>query len=256
MPSDPSTEVVTSRMFFCGVMLMCINERQECEVGIIEDDPHHRPTLRIDTFLKNVKIQEGLPFPITRDLFIKVVKPVTPGVRLFLDPGGDHDFGLVPDLEGPKLHGVLANVNTSLLAARLRITDGLLYTDKPTPKLYDLIEWTNWDPQGQVVLPTPYGKLAMKVAMNIDFQDRVEITDGTTLIATMQKATDLRYEIHVENDCDGVPSVPVGSDFRLYYDVISPADGRKLDFRENGIGPFPEACEEAYLSQTHSLGLP
>jgi hypothetical protein len=63
------------------------------------------------------------------------------------------------------------------------------------------------------------------------------------------------YEIRIENDCESAVAGDDASDFRFYYDAITPADNLKYDFGQQPGAPSPRVCEGGYLSKTRTLGL-
>ena len=54
------------------------------------------------------------------------------------------------------------------------------------------------------------------------------------------------------------PPQPFGTDFRLYYDLVTARDGQRFDFKraERGPGPSPDICELGFLSRTETLDFP
>lgn len=273
MNTDPTTEDVTARIVFTGVMLMCINDYKQCEVGMIQC-PSHKPTITIKELKAGAVAKEcKLTWPTGHDLIFKVNKPQVDGVVLHPNATGDASFDKVIDLEGPDLHNGQVNVQTPLLnGRRLGLTAGKLYTHKLNPVALDLVTWVDASDPGTLV--KTLGTTAEEVGLNIVCLDEdgsgIDVVDSVSgdVIKTLPRLADTTYHVEVNNDCrlvdaDAPPPPPApsaGTDFRFFYDVISSPDGRKFDLSitVNPLvppPPFPGVCELGFLSETTSIGL-
>jgi hypothetical protein len=260
MAQDPRTKPVTARILFKGVMLVCITDSNRCEVGFIQC-PAHTPTLTIKTTDAGGTTESPLNWAPGHDLIFRVTNPETPGITM-LRSGGDTDFGWVPDLEGAKLHNGPVSVNKGLLnGRRLGITAGELYTHELTGGEYDLIKWSAANPTGQNL--GNFGRLAKLGGLNIVCLDGtgsgITILDNVTgqTLVSLAKLAGTSYQVCVDNDCgeDAAPP-PVGTDFRVYYDVVSAPGGNRFDFKAPVIpAPGPDICEYAFLGIAKTLGL-
>jgi len=276
MAQDPTTEKVTARVVFVGVMFGCINtddhNNKRYEIGMIECPPEHSPEIRIT---KNGDASKPFTWPEGHDLIFKVVNPKEKGVRLHLPEDDPRSFSFVLDVEGPDLHSEGIKVDTArFYGRRIGVTDGLLYTHELTEVL-DLNTWTEAHPQGTFV--KTFGKIAKQVGLNIECpegeENGIEIVDAVTgerLGDWMPALPGVQYTIDVNNDCARAtndptpnPSTPgSGSDFRLNYKVISPADTkdtRRFDFvrkLERGVRPppNPDVCNQSGGGRTTSIG--
>lgn len=277
MNPDPTNEPVTARMIFTGVMLMCINDDKQCEVGMIRC-PNHEPKITIRELTSGAQTKEyDLPWPTNHDLIFKVNRAEADGVDTHPDATGDYDFNKVIDLEGPDLHNGQVIVSTTLLnGRRLGLTSGKLYTYKPNDDEFDLLTWTDAKDPGTKV--KTLGKTAEQVGLNIVCRNEpgsgIDILDNITgeIVTSLLTLADTTYEVEVNNDCarpedetatnlaaPPTPTALIGTDFRFYYDVIRSQDGRKFDLKESVNPsappiPSPGICELAYLSKTRTLG--
>ncbi len=278
MNPDPTTEAVTARIVFTGVMLMCINDNKQCEVGMIQC-PKHEPTITIRESKSGAQTNEyELPWPANHDLIFKVNKAEADEVVPHPNATGGADFNKVIDLEGPDLHNGQVAVNTALLnGRRLGVTAGRLYTHKLNEDEFDLLTWTDANVAGTVV--KNLGKTSQEIGLNISCRNEqgsgIDIFDSVTgeVIKSLTGPADTTYEIEVNNDC-GRPgdatttklaaaptSAPlIGTDFRYYYDVISSPSGQKFDLQVHITPnlpptPAPGICELGFLSKTKTLGL-
>lgn len=276
MDQDPTNEPVTARIVFTGVMLMCINDNKQFEVGMITC-PIHNPKITVRESGAQSNEYE-LPWPADHDLIFKVNQAAADEVGPHPAATGDTDFKKVIDLEGPDLHNGPVTVNTALLnGRRLGVTSGKLYTHKLNEDEFDLLTWTAASDPGTLV--KSLGRTAQEVGLNIVCRNEhgsgIDILDSITgqVIKSLPSVADTSYQIEVNNDClrpeeatattlaAAPASAPlIGTDFRYYYDVISSNDGRKFDLtiRTNPAErpvPWPGICETAFLSQTKTLGL-
>lgn len=289
MYPDPRTNPVTARVIFEGVMLMCINQLQQYEVGMIQC-PLHEPKINIveSTIGSNSK-EHDIVWPAGHDLIFRVNNPETEGVTLFQNPCSVTDFSNVIDLESPDFHADGVTVETELLQGRrLAFTAGTVYAHKLSDVEFDLFTWENENEMGSPV-GTYLGHIADQIGIKIVCRDEpvggIDLIDYTTgtVIESLSKR-DTSYVITINNDCrreDSGPEGPPepianphhetgqpspepanGTDFRFYYGLLKSRDGRKFDLsirvedeEETGPAPSPGACEATFLGQTDGLGL-
>jgi hypothetical protein len=276
MSTDPTTEPVTARIVFTGVMLMCINDDKRCEVGMIQC-PDHVPKITIREFKLGAQTNEGeLAWPAGHDLIFNVNNAEAEGVSASPPRGDDTDFDKVIDLEGQDLHQTGVTVYTDLLKGRrLGVTAGKLYTHKLTDVEFDLLTWTDANDPGKVA--KSLGRIAEEIGLNIVCRNGrgsgIDILDSVTrqTVKSLPNLPDTSYEIEVNNDCRRATDAPgpqpprpqaqreteqasfaataptpaptpaptVGTDFRFYYGAISSHDDRKFDLniRTNPSAP-------------------
>lgn len=272
MDADPTTEPVTALIIFTGVMLMCINDDKQCEVGMIQC-PDHDPKIMIREFKSGAQTDEyELPWSTDHDLIFKVFEAEAEGVVIHPGATGDFDFKKVIDLEGPDFHNGEVTVNTaSFNGRRLGVTSGKLYTHKLNEDEFDQLTWTDASDPGTRV--KSLGKTAQEVGLSIvcrNQQGRIDLLDSVTgeVLKSLPNLADLTYQIEVNNDCGRVgetqpepaptPTPLVGTDFRYYYNVVRSQDGRKFDLTVSTTAapptPWPGICELAFLSKTNTLG--
>jgi hypothetical protein len=293
MYPDPRTNPVTARVIFEGVMLMCINQLQQYEVGMIQC-PLHQPKINIvESTIGFDSKEHDIVWPEGHDLVFRVNNPETEGVTLFQNPGSATDFSKVIDLESPAFHADGVTVETELLQGRrLVITAGTVYSHKLSDVEFDLLTWENENEIGTPV-GTALGHIADQIGIKIACRDEplggidlVDYTTGTVIESLSKRNTS--YVITINNDCrqeDSGPEGPLepvedpgietgppppeptnGTDFRFYYGLLSSTDGRKFDLsirvedededeEETGPAPSPGACEATFLGQTDGLGL-
>lgn len=280
MNGNPTTDPVTAKIIFTGVMLTCINRKNQYEVGMIQC-PVHQPTITVVTKRNGVDEKSvEIVWPSGHDLLFQVTNPETEGVSPYPAASTDTDFERIIDLEGPYLHHQGVNVRTELLQGRrLGVTAGRLYTYQLSDGEFDLTTWNDETDEGRVV--RSLGRIADKIGLNVNCREGsdsgiriVDLESGETvkdgLLPALPGTT---YEIDVDNDCradaggaEPLPDAPplpapsIGSDFRFYYDFVEANDGLKFDlaFRVNPNqppDPSPDACENTFLSQTDTLGL-
>lgn len=253
MARDPRTEPVTARVFFVGVMFMCKNAKNQCEVGFFPC-PLHSPVIKTREFRSGKPTGLEVSYPVVKDMYIRAINPETPGIAIHRDPGNPTDFGFVPDFD--YFHGNPVRVRLNLLNGRVGITSGLLYTHELTLNEYDLVDWSV-DPSG--VRVTRIGKMAKTPALNIACLDGVnsgvDIVENVTgqVLTHLPKQPNTHYEIEITNDCGDPPADQ--TDYRLYYSVVYAPDTRKFDFKQAVRDPSPEVCLETWLSGTNTLGL-
>lgn len=271
MNGNPRDEKVTARIIFRGVMLTCINRQKQYEVGMIRC-PVHEPTITIQTTRNGVtSARVPVDWPKGHDLLFQVINPEEEGVSIYPRNGHDTDFERVIDLEGENLHSEGVTVQTDKLQGRrLGVTAGKLYTHKLSDVEFNLLTWTNENEEGEE--KQPLGKVADEIGLNvfcrpggesgisiIDLETRQPVENGS-----MPAVPGTTYTIEILNDCregGSGPGTSIGTDFRFYYDFITPNDESKYDLgfetdeSEEEPPPSPDACENTYLSQTDTLGL-
>lgn len=258
---NPQTLATVS---FEGLGLFCINERKECELGVL-DSAGHRRVLRI---LKNsIEINQQV-LDLGDFIKIEVTNPVKNGVELYhnnnvrfereSDQGDPKDFRWMIDLESELYHGrsvVIDPGRSQLLHPIFFITSGLMYTlardgeEHPSARV-------RWDDAAarRFTSHTPdrddfrlVGKVGhmlgvdlltenpadSKVMFSLVNEEGYAISGGPTF--ELEGGTDVKYEIIIGNvcpeemDCGEMPEDE--TDFRFYYNVISDPDGMKFDLR-------------------------
>ena len=258
MAQDPKDAKVTARVFFEGIMLMCLNPDKHCEVGIIPCSKHES-RITIEPRGPDIKVGFKKFYDITHDLYIQVVKPEDPRVKLH-EEGSVRDFSHLPDLEGPRLHGAKVDVRTVDLLARLAINAGELYAHELSGDVYNLMTWIDIEAKGTRV--RTWGRLVDDLCLNIICRDEADsgiqifnAVSGGKIEWLPRLPEPNYYEMKIENDCGPPSSDREPSDFRFYYDVVTAKDTLKYDFAQPPGAPSPHVCESAFLSQTTSLGL-
>jgi hypothetical protein len=271
MNRNPVEAQVTARIIFTGVMLTCINQEKQYEVGMIQC-PVHQPTITVVTKTNGVDQKSvQIVWPSGHDLLFQVTNPEMEGVSPYPAAGADTDFERIIDLEGPGFHEQGVQVRTELLQGRrLAVTAGRLYTHELSDVEFDLLTWTNETEEGKGL--RPLGRIADEIGLNINCREGsysgiqiVDIENGETVKDGLLPAlSGTTYEIRIDNDCradvGGAQASTIGSDFRFYYDFVDVNDGLKFDlgFRVSPNvepSPSPDACEATFLSQTDTLGL-
>jgi hypothetical protein len=255
MHEDPSKADVTAKIFFEGVMLLCAGKNR-CEVGIILCRGHE-PKLKIQTRTSAGTVSDP-PRRISNDLFIQVVNPKVEGISR-RDVGDDHDFKFVPDLEGGDFHGNKVDVNSNRFGPKLAITAGLLYSRILRPKTFEVVKWSDINPNGTRL--GRFIRIADDAAINIDCRDDIDsginIIDTATgkTIRELPRLPDTFYTIEINNECEAVPHPgPFETDFRFYYQVITAQDGQRFDLLEKEVrDPAPRACETGFLGRTDTF---
>lgn len=262
MSTNLSNAEVTARIIFDGLMLMCINKRHQSEVGFIRC-PVHKPRILVQTH-RGGRTEED-PIPLKSDLYVQVEKPLNPGVMIRVN-NDDFGFRFVPDLEGRALHGGKVTVETGKLRGRMAVSAGVLYSHGLHQEEHDLVEWST-NPNGTILRRFDH-KIVDGIGLNIVCRDEsgsgiaiIDTGTGRTLKWLPHGLPQTTYTIMVNNDCDVDVNLamrqpnPNGTDFRLYYNVVTARDGRRFDFKKVDAGaPSPHVCEGAFLSQTDSLG--
>lgn len=261
MAEDPRDALVTARIYFEGIMLICINADEHCEVGFIPCS-RHKARMTVEIRGPGITPRFNKYYDITHDLYIQVVNPQTQGVVLQKD--GLRNLRCLPDLEGSRLHDSQVDVRIADLASRLAINAGTLYAHDLSVDSYELMKWDEIDRPG--TRERTWGQLVDDLCLNVVCQNasgsEIRILNATDdspndrLIETLPRLPDPSfYEIHIENDCEGTSFGREASDFRFYYDVITAQDNLQYDLVKPPGAPSPHICESALLSRTDSLGL-
>ena len=293
MPLDHSKALV--RIYFEGISLLSVNDSRECEVGIVKCSDHElNITIRKHTPHGSTNIDHKLD--LERDIKIEVINPVeryvqkyTPArFRRLTDTGDREDFRWVSDLEGSELHKHKLNPNKDRgrrkpdkLKLRLFITDGMLYTERKSEKLFARVRWD------RKRVPTYFGRVAERVGVDIVCKDGADSAVVLKNLGSspggvkLPKESNTWYEIVVKTSCEySIGQEAEGSDFRRYYDLISDPDGKKYDLQlieRLGctrsfilllarflhldhwiiiVDGYPRVCNAGSLSITKSLVLP
>ena len=260
--TNPGNEKVTARIMFKGVMLMCIDKDQRCEVGFIKC-PNHQPAIDITTYVGSTHTTTPLNYVPGHDLIFKVSQPSQSGVHRYRNVLSDSAFSKVIDLEGTKCHHHKIGVHTDRLNGRLGVTDGKLYSYKLTANKFDLMAWNDPSDPGSKVMTL--GKIAETVGLNIYCRNTqgagIDIIDATTGVhyPPLPAGSDVWYEIGIDNDCTKYSHESEntrkqeGTDFRYFYSVVDSPDRKKFDLRVNVSvrpKPFPGVCETVFLGKT------
>src|SRR6267143_427923 len=228
MNSDPTNEPVTARVILRGLMLMCINDNQRLELGMIRC-PRHTPLITINTLNSGANQNEQIiPWP-DYDLVFKVNNPDDNEVIPHPEASGDFQFSKIIDLEGPDFHRDGVAVNTAALdGRRLGVSSGRVYSYKLKEQLLDLLTWTDITAPG--VLKRNLGTITEDVGVNISCHDDsgIEIINAVTgeTLTSLPSPQGTSYVITVDNDCSredapGPGRDFAGTDFRFYYDVVT-----------------------------------
>jgi hypothetical protein len=265
-------------------------------VGLLRCD-RHKPTLdiqRIELHPKSHKPLRSVLVPhslnLDEDIVIDVehgngteVPDCGRGVMTYtrrefdrLDDTGDvEDFRWIIDLEGPEFHNRKLKIkHRSELKPVILIDNGTLYTRQKTEEVF--ARYSVSGDTSSVAL----GKVAYGINADIACSegDKVVLTNRSEVGSQEKRtcSTELvidgrsRYMITIENYCQ-LPDESEGTDFRLFYDVLTDPTGKKFDLRrivETGLcipeealddredfsqDGFPENCQAAFLGQTQSL---
>jgi hypothetical protein len=204
---------------------------------------------------------------LDEDIFIDVVHPDSDkdshckrGVSTFTrrefdrldDTGDDEDFRWIPDLEGPEFHNRKLKIkNRSKLKPTIFLSDGILYTRQKTNEVFARV-LINGKPS-----PKPLGRLAYGLNADITCPDGGEVILSNRFDRRSPEGSDrcvvrlpqndrTKYLITVENHCQ-LPDELEGTDFRLYYDVVSDPEGKQFDLRRivnTGCHAAPEEAIE------------
>lgn len=258
-----------------GLALFCFTSQRGYVGGFLRN-PHHAFGLEV----------RGLgPRPIhvggDGDITIEVVNPVRSGMHRFEgnsfnrqlpDNNDERDFRWIIDAEGAEMHGIDLDEGNGPLLRRLSVNSGTIYTKGLRDEEFVRVRI---DEPGEPC--TFYGKFAKVVGIALECRDgqgsgiriRTEGAGGEDIF--LPKSPGARYEIKFKN-LRGPHHPHQGSDFLLYYDVMSDPRGIRYDFvqavgpgdpRGHGdpcLGPVEKfrdgmglACDNTYLSKTSEL---
>jgi len=270
--------------------------RNRCEVGILRCD-RHKPALDIQRIELDPKTREPVraslvphSLNLEEDILIDVdhgdtagTAPCGRGVSTFTrrdfdrleDTGDPEDFRWILDLEGPEFHNRKVKLrDTFKLKPVILISDGILYNRLKTDEVFARVS-LNGEPS-----PVPLGKLGYGMNADITYPEgsRVVLTncletgspDKRNGRTTLPVDGCSRYLITIENSCES-PNDAVGTDFRLFYDVLKDPTGTRFDLRrivETGhcvpeeplldledfsLDGSPEICDGVFLGRTQTL---
>ncbi len=262
MSQNPGLDQVNARITFEGVMLACINNKDQYEVGMVVC-PYHKPEIIVVRTENGSSTKTPVPWPAGDDLLFKVNHPDVEGVSQDRTADSKHRFFRVLDIEGLFMHrdGVKVD-NNKLKGRRLAVTAGRLYTHELTEIEFNLLTWIDQNDPGTKV--GHIGKIAKIVGLNILWTDKpgsgIEIINLRThkVVYPLPNASGVTYEIHVKNDCSNKRGdrPQVGTDFRHFYldKLIMSEDGLKFDLGEIGKRS-PGACETGLVGQNDGLGI-
>jgi hypothetical protein len=258
--TNPNAADVTATIHLKGVMLLCINKANHCELGFIPCGMH-RPVINISEIATGVPVVVHDPIPVDKDIYFKVIEPLTEGVKC-RNVGNDTDFRFVPDFEG-SLHGDKVNVDTTKLLARLGVTAGELYSYQISKPEYDLMSWPKANPAAFGTKVKKHGKITMDLALDIVCKQingsRIDIIDNSSgePLDSLKRKDGVLYVIDIDSTCES-SSDPYPSDFRLYYtsNVIKAKDEKQFDFKSiTAAAPTPEICQPGTTGKTDTFGL-
>ncbi len=254
---------------FHGLMGLAYNqEHRYCEVGVHCKAPHHE--FRIEVFEFKVGDKKGklvyrrkfgkaeyAPMDYIR---IDIKEPSVPGVKFYMPSGyeineqteevtaADHDFRLVPDLEGPLFYNRRLKKKPGAYKPKLHIRHGTFFTLSSTSKEFRR-EAPN-DPQslgkvariiGTFIPLDPKGYVALRIG-----DEEVRLTpeplsgsppQGKFYVALFDNSCD-------QADCEYKPKSAKKekrNDFYLYYKTFEiPSDKEEYELR---LGKTPEEAE-------------
>jgi hypothetical protein len=249
-----------ARITFEGLMVFCFNEQNQCELGLLKHGEHH-PEIHVYETREDGSRHElvNLPVDLQRNLSIRAVNPVEPGVRPYPHPfdrhefdgpqgvGHPEDFRWIVDLQSWAFHAENVSIDPrtgpDLLTPRLLITDGTFYTYRKTRGLYSRCERNNQ-------LPDLFlGKIAHVMGVDIV----CDVTEGSGVILQNDGGEPLElprggrpwltYEISISN-LRHHGGHPHASDFPIYYTVARDHRGIQFDLRNVMHERDPRANKE------------
>ncbi len=270
MPLDHSTADVT--IHIDGLGLICFNNRRECELGILKH-PHHALSLNILKITPQDIVPVNHSLDLNENIIIEVVDNPKLGAIRF-EPGDfsrmenndPEDFRWTVNLEGDEFHrGKIKKLpagggRTVDIAPRIRITDGIFYTRLRSQAIFDLVDWAKDPRQPRIVREDI--RIVDFIGADIHLhQERGHVNlknEGNSANSIpLQKGAGTRYVISISNVSEGHVHSTIGSDFRIFYDVLdvsqTGASRVKFDFREADLGPPPQNCDFAFMGLTNGL---
>lgn len=273
---DSGADVVLA---FHGLMCLCNHNNGFCEVGILNTDQGSHDLgiyiFEVDAGFNppaSLRFQEiRRIFPVitageTGDSFRDIVdirafkpRPGFNGVKFFMPPGTPltdrSDFRFITDLEGPGFYdGLKVGKNHEALGPRLRVRDGVFYTLCKTRRLFHLEEGgTRHETRS----------IARIVGANI-YLDRTRPNPGTVTLKvngrepiTLPSAEGKKNFVLIDNSCPEDVCDPVNGDFDLYFDVLTPPDGRnEITLKPSpitGSGPTEGPCDPDFLNDMNRM---
>jgi hypothetical protein len=273
---DSGADVILA---FHGLMCLCKHNNGFCEVGILNTDKGKHDLriyiFEVDTGFNppaNLRFQEiRRIFPVitadeTGDEFTDIVdirvfrpRPGFNGVKFFMPRGTPltdrNDFRFITDLEGKGFYeGRKVGKDHEAFGPRLHISDGVFYTMCKTRGTFDLDE-------GGTKLDTR--SIALLVGANI-YLDKSRPNPGTVELRinqqqpiTLPSAEGKKNFVLIDNSCPGHLCDTINGDFHLYFDAVTPPDGReeiKLRHASGmGSGPTEGPCDPNFLEDLNKL---
>jgi hypothetical protein len=254
------------RITFTGIFAFCINEKGQCEIGVLKH-PEHEATLSIARFGES-NAPENIPPPAAWQSGLQI-ETENPGVRQYIgadfdrrwNTGDPEDFRWILDLEGPDLHDQHLERRTDgsgivSLSPILRIDGGTIYTFLKTVNSYGRVSVQNKGPQHFL------GKVARVIGIDIPcaLNGKVVLRDRKNNQAPLlNTVSDMRYEITVNNTHTRPNLAPMGSgsDFLLFYELFAPP-GEEFDLvvadgPNRAFSPPPLLCDGVFFGRSSSL---
>lgn len=263
MGLDHSEAVV--RITFTGIFAFCINQKGQCEIGVLKHH-EHQASLSIQRFGEsNIPANISPPAAWQSGLQIQTEKP---GVHQYVDAdfdrrwnkGDPEDFRWILDLEGPELqdqHLELRRDGSGMatLSPIMRIDGGTIYTCLKSVSTYGRVKVQNQPNQQQFL-----GKVARVIGIDIPcaLKGNIVLTDGANNQVSLPNTTsDMRYEITVTNIRPDAAPMGGSSDFLLFYELFVPTSEQfdlvVADGPNRSFSPPPLLCDGIFLGRTTSL---
>lgn len=237
-----------------GLALFCFNDRWY-EGGFLRSQPHHVYSLTID----GIGTSSSRPIGGDGDIHIEVVNPIQPGILRYENGSFDReagtsndqkDFRWIADIEGADLHDNVLDKRPGPGLRRVFINAATFYTLEVRDEEFVRIRF---DKEGE---PCKfYGKHAKIVGATLACRDggsvriRTEGKGGEDIV--LPKNSAVCYKINFKNTCppEYQHDLAKGSDFRLFYKVLSDRRGIKYDL-VRAVGPEHPERQERCQSQT------
>ena len=253
------------RITFTGIFAFCINEKGQCEIGVLKHH-EHEATLSIARFGES-NDPENIAPPAAWKSGLQI-KTEDPGAHQYIgtdfdrpsNAGDPEDFRWILDLEGPDLHDhhLLRRPNQSgmvSLSPILRIDGGTIYTYLKSVSTYSRVSVQNTSNPERFL-----GKVARVIGIDIPcaLKGQILLTDGeNNQVSLANTMSDMRYEITVSNTRPNMTAMGSHSDFLLFYELFDPAieefDLVMAAGPNQLFSPPPLLCDGVFLGRTSSL---